>query len=184
MAESNAEQRLLELAGMLKADTKPSEPLEVEVIEPETTMDDISDLVSKNFDRVLTNSDYLILVALDDKGIESVSAEHNVSVNYIKKLMRSNVGNEFLKSQAKQKSELALSIASVSVAEGVMKYSELVNKLFAEGKTELALSYLFGKQSLSEVQNTLHKQQAEIPEDGSNEMKSLFTSLLSDAVKK
>lgn len=183
MAEPNAEQKLLELANMLKTNDKPSEPIEVEVIQ-ETTIDDIDDLVSKNFDRVLTNKDYLILVALDDKGIEAISSEQNVSVNYIKRLMRSTVGSEFLKTQAKQKSELALSLASVSVAEGVLKYSELVNKLFNEGKTELALSYLFGKQSLSEVQSMLHKQQAEVPEDGTNEMKSLFTSLLSDAVKK
>lgn len=98
--------------------------------------------------------------------------------------MRSNVGNDFLKAQAKQKSEIALSIASVSVAEGIMKYSQLVNDLFAKGETQLALSYLFGKQSLSEVQNTLHKQQAETPNDDNNEIKSLFTSLLSDTVKK
>lgn len=180
MEGNSTEQKLFQLTAGLVPDTKPQE---VEII-PQTEISDIDDLVAKNFDRILTNKDYLILVGLDDKGIESVAAEHGVSINYIKKLMRSNVGNDFLKAQAKQKSEIALSIASVSVAEGIMKYSQLVNDLFAKGETQLALSYLFGKQSLSEVQNTLHKQQAETPNDDNNEIKSLFTSLLSDTVKK
>ena len=47
MAESNAEQKLLELANMLKTNDKPSEPIEVEVIQ-ETTIDDIDDLVGNH----------------------------------------------------------------------------------------------------------------------------------------
>lgn len=179
---SNTERKLLELTSHLELETNQSNSIETEVI-LDSELDIIDDLVSKNFDRILTNKDYLILVALDNKGIESVASEYNVSISYIKKLMRSIVGSEFLKLQAKQKSETALAIASISVAEGMLKYSQLVNNLFEKGQTELALSYLFGKQSLSEVQNMLHKQQAELPNEDTNELKSLYTDLLSSNIR-
>lgn len=182
--ESSVDAKLLELASSLKTTSETSDTIPAEIIEEKITDEDISDLISKNYDRVLSNQDYLILVELDTKSIDVVALEYNVSVTYIKKLMRSNVGSEFLKQQAKQKSETALAIASISVAEGVMQYKKMIDDLFATGQTNLALSFLFGKASLAEVQNMLHKQQAEVVPDETNAMSNLFKNLLSDNIKK
>lgn len=188
---NETESKLLELASMLKADAKDkvdkSEAPEVdcELIETETSIDDIDDLVNKNFDRVLTNKDYLILVGLDNKSIDVVASEHNVSLNYVKKLMRSGSGSDFLKTQAKQKMQTALDISSLTVARGVEEYQKMINNLFEKSQPELALSFMFGKLSMLEVQNMLFKQQQSSTEtDDGNAIKSLFSSLLSDAVKK
>ena len=181
---NETENKLLELANKIKAENKSPEPtcVESELVE-ETTIDDIEDLVTKNFDRVLTNKDYLILVGLDTKGIDSVASEHGVSVNYIKKLMRSSVGNEFLKAQAKMKTEQALSISSLTVANGVLEYQKMIAGLFEKQETALALSYLFGRSSMLDVMESLNKQQQGVVEDDSQQMRSLFSSLLSDNVK-
>ena len=176
--------KLLELANMLKSDSSKdlTEP-ECEIVEEESE-EDIEDLITKNFDRVLTNKDYLILVGLNNKSLEIVAQEHSVSVNYIKKLMRSNSGSEFLKTQAKQKMQTALDISSLTIARGVEEYHKMVSDMFARGDSALALNFIFGKASLLEAQNMLHKQQQGVTEDDGNAMKSLFSSLLSDAVKK
>ena len=187
---NETESKLLELASMLKVDAKDkvdkSEAPEVdcELIETETSIDDIDDLVSKNFDRVLTNKDYLILVGLDNKSIDVVASEHNVSLNYVKKLMRSGSGSDFLKTQAKQKMQTALDISSLTIARGVEEYHKMVSDMFARGDSALALNFIFGKASLLEAQNMLFKQAQGVEPDDGNAMKSLFSSLLSDAVKK
>ena len=189
---TETESKLLELATRLKADDgeidkatglNPSD-VECELIESETTIEDIDDLVSNNFDRILTNKDYLILNGMNNKSIDVVANENGVSINYVKKLMRSSSGSEFLKNNAKQRMQTAMDISSLAVAEGVLHYQKYVNDLFARGEINLGISFLFGKSSLLEIQNQLHKQQQGVVEDDSGAMKSLFTSLLSDAVKK
>ena len=189
---TETESKLLELATRLKADDgeidkatglNPSE-VECELIESETTIEDIDDLVSNNFDRILTNKDYLILNGMNNKSIDVVANENGVSINYVKKLMRSSSGSEFLKNNAKQRMQTAMDVASLSVAQGVFEYQKMINNLFEKSETNLALSFLFGKMSLLEVQNMLYKQQENKEQDDSGAMKSLFTSLLSDAVKK
>ena len=180
---NNADDKLLQLASKLKAEKQIETPIETTVEEEyETTLEDIQDIVQKSFDRVLTTNDYLMLVALDSKSLEAVAVEFDVTPNYIKKLMRSNTGSEFLKDQAKQKSEYALSIATTTVAEGILHYQAMVNNLFKQGKTELALSYLFGKASLHETQQALHKQLTNQVEESDDGLKSLFSSLLVDKV--
>lgn len=172
---SDTEKKLLDIVGGL-----PSTEKDLELIIEETiTQDDISDITSSSFSRVLTNTDYLILVDLSSgKGVDTLSDKYDVSKNYIKKLMRSKEGSELLKDQAKQKTEMALALSSSTVAEGLLRYQQYVDDLFAKGQTSLALSYLFGKQSLSEVQAALHKQMAGETPDATDGLTSLFSSLL------
>lgn len=185
MAEpNNTEDVLLSLVSELK-DSNP--PLDQTVItqskKPLTTIEDINDLTkpnkAKTYERNLTSTDFLLLNSLSEgKSIEQVSLENDVTENYIKKLMRSDAGSNFLKEQSTQKSELALSMSTATVSNGVTAYNKLINDLLEEGKTSLGLQYLFGKMSLMEVQAMLHKQQqGTVDLEDADGLKNLFVSI-------
>ena len=185
MAEpNNTEDVLLSLVSELK-DSNP--PLDQTVItqskKTPTTIEDINDLTkpnkAKTYERNLTSTDFLILNSLSEgKSIEQVSLENDVTENYLKKLMRSDAGSNFLKEQSTQKSELALSMSTATVSNGVTAYNKLINDLLEEGKTSLGLQYLFGKMSLMEVQAMLHKQQqGTVDLEDADGLKNLFVSI-------
>lgn len=146
------------------------------------TIEDIDDLTKPitgvQFQRTLNNTDFLVLSDLSEgKGLTTIANQHSVSESYIKKLMRSDAGNNFLQTQSKQKSELALALTTTAVANGVNKYVEMVDELFEKGNTSLGLNYLFGKMSLMEVQAMLHKQQEVATPDETDSLKNLFLNI-------
>lgn len=173
---SDTDKKLLDIASGLSNSTTE------ETIVPEViTFSDIQDIVTNNYNRMLTNQDYLILNEIaGGKGLENIAGRYDVSQSYIKKVMRSTQGAEFLKEQSRQKSELALAISTTTVAEGLLKYQQLIDDLFKKGQNELALSYLFGKQSFSEVQASLHKQLSEEDNTDKNALSNLFATLMVD----
>ena len=139
--------------------------------------EDITDIVEKKFDRILSSTDYLILVDLgNNSGVEDLAEKYEVSQNYIKQLIRSKDGVEFLKVQAQKKAEISLAISTATVAEGVLKYKALIDECFNNNQEQLGLSYLFGKLSFMEVQQMLSKNQpVEEEKDG---LKELFSGLM------
>lgn len=146
---------------------------------------DIDDIISKGSGKLLSNLDYQILVTLSNgfKSEETIAEEYQVSKNYIKKLIRSPDGSEFLQEQAKQKADLSLSMTTNMVNNGLVVYQEYLQDLFAKGRTTEALYHLFGKQSIVEVQNMLHKQQANVVEDNDNGLMNLFKTISVGASK-
>ena len=110
-------------------------------------------------------------------GEDKVAEEFGVTKGYIRKLMRSADGSEFLKEQAKQKAEMSLAMSTSLVNEGLNLWKNHIGELMAKGQTELVLYNLFGKLSLSEVQSNLHKQQSAVPEDNGNGLMNLFASI-------
>ena len=139
--------------------------------------EDITDIVEKKFDRILSSTDYLILVDLgNNSGVEDLAEKYEVSQNYIKQLIRSKDGVEFLKVQAQKKAEISLAISTATVADGVLKYKALIDECFNNNQEQLGLSYLFGKLSFMEVQQMLSKNQpVEEEKDG---LKELFSGLM------
>ena len=175
------EKKLLDLADELGLNV-PSivEPDEEQIPQNKENLEDVSDLIIKNerSEKILTNLDYLILSGISSgKSLPSLATTYNTTESYIKKAMRSDSGSKFLKEQAKQKADLALSLSTTTVYEGVLKYQELIADLFNKKQDSLALSYLFGKQSLMEVQAGLHKQQANVEEGNSKDLLNLFASI-------
>ena len=140
-------------------------------------LDEIEDLTNRS-SKILSNLDYQILVAMTGiVGEDKVAEEFGVTKGYIRKLMRSADGIEFLKEQAKQKAEMSLAMSTSLVNEGLSLWKNHIGELMAKGQTELVLYNLFGKQSLSEVQAGLHKQQSAVPEDNGNSLLNLFASI-------
>ena len=140
-------------------------------------LDEIEDLTNRS-SKILSNLDYQILVAMTGiVGEDKVAEEFGVTKGYIRKLMRSADGSEFLKEQAKQKAEMSLSMSTSLVNEGLNLWKNHIGELMSKGQTELVLYNLFGKLSLSEVQSNLHKQQSAVPEDNGNSLINLFASI-------
>ena len=140
-------------------------------------LDEIEDLTNRS-SKILSNLDYQILVAMTGiVGEDKVAEEFGVTKGYIRKLMRSADGSEFLKEQAKQKAEMSLAISTNMLHEGLNIWQNHIGELLAKGQTELVLYNLFGKLSLSEVQSGLHKQQSAVPEDNGNSLINLFASI-------
>lgn len=140
-------------------------------------LDEIEDLTNRS-SKILSNLDYQILVAMTGiVGEDKVAEEFGVTKGYIRKLMRSADGSEFLKEQAKQKAEMSLAMSTSLVNEGLNLWKNHIGELMAKGQTELVLYNLFGKLSLSEVQANLHKQQSAVPEDNGNSLINLFASI-------
>lgn len=140
-------------------------------------LDEIEDLTNRS-SKILSNLDYQILVAMTGiVGEDKVAEEFGVTKGYIRKLMRSADGSEFLKEQAKAKAEMSLNMSTALVSEGLNLWKSHIGDLLAKGQTELVLYNLFGKSSLSEVQGMLHKQQSAVPEDNGNSLLNLFASI-------
>lgn len=140
-------------------------------------LDEIEDLTNRS-SKILSNLDYQILVAMTGiVGEDKVAEEFGVTKGYIRKLMRSADGSEFLKEQAKAKAEMSLAISTNMLHEGLNIWQNHIGELLQKGQTELVLYNLFGKQSLSEVQANLHKQQSAVPEDNGNSLINLFASI-------
>ena len=140
-------------------------------------LDEIEDLTNRS-SKILSNLDYQILVAMTGiVGEDKVAEEFGVTKGYIRKLMRSADGSEFLKEQAKAKAEMSLAVSTSMVNAGIQLWQNHIGELMQKGQTELVLYNLFGKQSLSEVQAGLHKQQASIPTEDNNGLMQLFTSI-------
>ena len=91
--------------------------------------------------------------------------------------MRSADGSEFLKEQAKAKAEMSLNMSTLIMSNGLALWQQHIGGLLAKGQVEIALAHIFGKMSLSEVQNMLHKQQSSTPEDNGNGLMNLFASI-------
>ena len=140
---------------------------------------DIEDITSKSKSIKLSTLDYQILVTLSNgfKTEEAIAEDYQVSRNYIKKLMRSEDGSEFLQEQAKQKSDAALALTTNMVHNGMQIYQEYIADLLSKNKTAEALYHLFGKQSVVDVQNILHKQQVGVIEDDSKGLIQLFQNI-------
>lgn len=140
-------------------------------------LDEIDDLTNRS-SKILSNLDYQILVAMTGiVGEDKVAEEFGVTKGYIRKLMRSADGSEFLKEQAKQKAEMSLAVSTSMVNAGIQLWQNHIGELMQKGQTELVLYNLFGKQSLHEVQAGLHKQQSSVPEDNGNSLLNLFASI-------
>ena len=140
-------------------------------------LDEIEDLTNRS-SKILSNLDYQILVAMTGiVGEDKVAEEFGVTKGYIRKLMRSADGSEFLKEQAKAKAEMSLNMSTALVSEGLNLWKNHIGDLLAKGQTELVLYNLFGKASLHEVQASLHKRQASIPTEDNNGLMQLFTSI-------
>ena len=138
---------------------------------------EIEDLTNRS-SKILSNLDYQILVAMTGiVGEDKVAEEFGVTKGYIRKLMRSADGSEFLKEQAKAKAEMSLAVSTNMVNAGIQLWQNHIGELMQKGQTELVLYNLFGKQSLSEVQAGLHKQQSAVPEDNGNSLLNLFASI-------
>lgn len=140
-------------------------------------LDEIEDLTNRS-SKILSNLDYQILVAMTGiVGEDKVAEEFGVTKGYIRKLMRSADGSEFLKEQAKQKAEMSLAVSTNMVNAGIQLWQNHIGELMQKGQTELVLYNLFGKASLHEVQAGLHKQQSAVPEDNGNGLMQLFQSI-------
>ena len=140
-------------------------------------LDEIDDLTNRS-SKILSNLDYQILVAMTGiVGEDKVAEEFGVTKGYIRKLMRSADGSEFLKEQAKVKAEMSLAVSTNMLHEGLQLWQNHIGELLQKGQTELVLYNLFGKSSLSEVQGMLHKQQSAVPEDNGNSLLNLFASI-------
>ena len=110
-------------------------------------------------------------------GEDKVAEEFGVTKGYIRKLMRSADGSEFLKEQAKQKAEMSLAVSTNMVNAGIQLWQNHIGELMQKGQTEMALFHLFGKSSLSDIQASIHKQQSATPEDNGNSLLNLFASI-------
>ena len=140
-------------------------------------LDEIEDLTNRS-SKILSNLDYQILVAMTGiVGEDKVAEEFGVTKGYIRKLMRSADGSEFLKEQAKAKAEMSLAVSTNMLHEGLQLWQNHIGELLQKGQTELVLYNLFGKSSLSEVQGMLHKQQSSVPEDNGNGLMQFFQSI-------
>ena len=140
-------------------------------------LDEIEDLTNRS-SKILSNLDYQILVAMTGiVGEDKVAEEFGVTKGYIRKLMRSADGSEFMKEQAKVKAEMSLNMSTLIMSNGLALWQQHIGGLLAKGQVEIALAHIFGKMSLSEVQNMLHKQQSSTPEDNGNGLMNLFASI-------
>lgn len=172
-----AENKLLQLTSSGNSSKSVAEvgaelPAEVTI-----RLDEIEDLTTRS-SKILSNLDYQILVAMTGiVGEDKVAEEFGVTKGYIRKLMRSADGSEFMKEQAKVKAEMSLSVSTNMLHEGLQLWQNHIGDLLAKGQTELVLYNLFGKSSLSEVQGMLAKQQSSVPEDNGNSLLNLFASI-------
>ena len=170
------ENKLLNLTSSVSAVSYDAEVVE-EVKSSFVSLNEIDDLIGKG-GKNLTNLDYQILVAMSGINSEdNVAEEYGVTKGYIRKLLRSPEGNDFMKEQAKQKAEMSLAVSTNIVAEGLTLYKSHIEGLLQKGQVENALMCIFGRQSLSEVQGQLHKQQSSVPEDNGNSLLNLFASI-------
>ena len=140
-------------------------------------LDEIEDLTNRS-SKILSNLDYQILVAMTGiVGEDKVAEEFGVTKGYIRKLMRSADGSEFMKEQAKAKAEMSLAVSTNMLHEGLQLWQNHIGELLQKGQTEMALFHLFGKSSLSDIQASIHKQQSATPEDNGNGLMQLFQSI-------
>lgn len=173
--EKTTEQKLMEMTNteIGKKETtnlpKPKESLKAE---------DIKDLISKEKEQPLIETDYLILTEFSQATpLEVICEEYNVKQTYVKALLRRSNAIEFLK-KIKANTEMQMMIRGSAVIGNVYeKKLSYIDSLMKEGKDNVAFQEMFGKLSFVEVQEKLAKMNNEGDEDKTAPLQNFFFSL-------
>ena len=177
----STEELLLELTSNNKdSQNEIPKPKEVVLTKPKSSQEELQDLTSTvaQASKSLTETDYFVLEQHCLGTSEEVICEQfNISKGYFNSLLRNSNASIFLDKYSKSIQQKVLARGMGAIANAWDKKVKKLDKLFAEGKDDMAFAEMFGKLSFIEAQEKLAKMNTDEEEDTSAPIQNLFINL-------